>query len=166
MKHELFKHLIKTANLETPSSEFTENLLDYLEMNQTLLPDKSRVLSQKLNKSLIPSLSADFTDLVITTIEENKQTSLIMTLFLQRVGIVIFSLFTIGLLFFEYQENSLGLLYFSEITIAQITWLKELITIPSVLSISVFAFASLLLLDSVLTKENNFNQKHKGAKKL
>lgn len=154
---EILAQILKAVKLDTPSPDFTENLLDYLKMEEQLLSDKESILHQKLDRNLIPSISDDFTSNVITALEDIKSTSVFRPLISRKSWVVIFSIIILVSLFFLHREASLEVFSISERTLDQITWFKELFAIPPVLSISFLCLSSLLLLDSFLRKEKRFH---------
>lgn len=148
--------LIKTVELDTPSSDFTENLLDYLKEEDQFLMEKNSELHQKLDKRLIPSVSDNFTRHAILALKYRRAASHFRPLLSKRARAAILSVVVICSLFFMNQENTLEVFYISERILVQIAKLQELFVIPPVLSISVFALALLLLLDFFLRKEKSF----------
>lgn len=152
-KEERFIQLIRTVELDKPSVNFTENLLDYLRLEEKAFVDETLIFNQELNKTLIPSVSDDFMNRTIIALEEKtRTTSSFKPLFSKKTKIIIFSVFVISCLLSIY-EDGLEILYFSEKTISQIEWFHKLFNVPLVLSISVFAFLLLLFLDLFLRKE-------------
>ena len=154
-EEEFLTQLIKTVKLDTLSSGFTDDIMDFLKMEEQFLSDKGSILHQKLDRSLIPSTSDDFTGRVIIALEEKNATSLFKPLISRKNWIAIFSVFVLSSLFFMIKDAALEVVYISERTMNQIAWFIELFTIPSVLSISVLAFLSLLLLDVFLRQEKS-----------
>ena len=146
--------LLKTVKLDKPSSTFTEDLMDYLMMEEQILSDKKSILHQKLDRSLIQPISDGFTSSVIIALEDRESVSLFRPLISKRYWIVIFTTIILCASFFLYGETLLDVFSISERALNQIEWFNQLFAIPSLLSISVLAFSSLLLLDFFLERKN------------
>jgi hypothetical protein len=152
---EILAQILKVVKLDTPSTDFTKNLLDYLKIEEQLFLDMDSILHEKLNRKLIPTISNDFTGRVMVAIEERKSTSVFKPLISKKSRIAIFSVILINL-FILYQEATLEVFYISERTLDQITWFKDYFEISPILSVGFLCLASLLLLDSFLRKEGRF----------
>ncbi|MBW1296409.1 hypothetical protein [Aquimarina litoralis] len=155
-KDELLIKFIKSVQLDTPSPDFTENVITFLSEESTL-DEKIEIISEKnLGRNLLPLAPSDFSIKTMREIQDRaKKPALQPIVSLKTMAI---SILIIGYLFLVIDALFFNVLYLSDESFFNVEWFQALYNIPKVFWISMMVLTILILLDSIIKKNMSLSE--------
>ncbi|WP_405207058.1 hypothetical protein [Aquimarina sp. LLG6339-5] len=158
-KDKLLIKLIKTIQLDTPSTDFTENVIGVLKEENTLIEKKVDIIHRyNLDRDLLPSISNSFSAKTKEALQENLKEKVAKPLVPEKTKVILTSIFIIGYILLLLDELFLDIFYVSDKIFFRREWFQELLDTSSVFFIGAFSLIILLLLDVCIKKNITLNK--------
>lgn len=152
-KDKLLIQRIKRIQLDKPSHDFTENVMDYLKEGQTLLKEKDLMYRYNLKKEILPDVPDDFSTKTMEALANSTKKPVFEPLLSKRANAIFISTILIIYIFLLLDGLFFNTIHVSSKTLFKVTWFQDLLTVPPIFWVSIVTLAGLLLIDSVIRKK-------------
>lgn len=154
-KDERLIEWIKSVPLDSPGSEFTANVMTFLEEEAILEEEMNVILGKYSKRDVLPKVRDGFSTKTMEALEDRLKVQVFEPLVPKKTGTVFVSLFVVGYIFLLLDALVLNTLYVSDESLFRLAWFKEALRIPTIVWISIFSLTVLLLLDLNFKRKEN-----------